>query len=235
MKRYVYISVIGALGGFSWLAPNAASQNQPHWQTTVRWRESLAKLVPGTLVIDDGGIEFQSTKFRQRWAFIEIHTFDLTAQEFTLWTYQRRHWSEPGERPFHFALTEAMPLEAVARLSERVQKPVRNGIPLPSAQVLSEIPAHHRTRWGGSNGTLRLRDAGIDYVTEGRDSRSWRWADIVTLANPNPYELRVAAYREIVEFDLKQPLPRSLFERIWDRFYAADLNLTPAAEGGERQ
>jgi hypothetical protein len=66
---------------------------------------------------------------------------------------------------------------------------------------------------------LRLRDDGIDYLTEGRDSRNWRWADIQTIANPNPYELRVTAYREIVEFDLKQPLSRSLFERIWDQLY----------------
>jgi hypothetical protein len=80
---------------------------------------------------------------------------------------------------------------------------------------------------GGSSGTLRFRDDGIDYVTEnGRDGRSWRWADIQTLGNPNPYEFRVTGYREIVEFDLKQPMPRDLFERVWDRFYGKGLNLS---------
>jgi hypothetical protein len=88
---------------------------------------------------------------------------------------------------------------------------------------------------GGSNGTLRLKDSGIDYVTEnGRDSRAWRWADIQTLANPNPYELRVTGFREIVEFDLKQPLSRELFERMWDYLYAAGLNLG-SATGGEHR
>jgi hypothetical protein len=225
MRRYVYISVISALGGASLLVPNAASQNPPRWQTIAQWHQPLVKPVPGTLVIDGDGIEFRSAKLNQRWAFVEIHTFDLASQELTLWTYQKRHWHEPGERPFHFTLKEAVPSEVVAQLSERVEKPVRNGIPLASAQVLSEIPAHHRTGWGGSNGMLRLRDDGIDYITEGRDSRNWRWADIQTIAHPNPYELRITAYREIVEFDLKQPLPRPLFERIFDQLYAADLNL----------
>lgn len=234
MRRYLYISVIGALGGLSLLGWNDGPASQPRWQTQARWRRSVAKALPGTLVIDEGGVEFQSANSRQRWTFIEIHTFDLSSRDLTLWTYQRRSWHEPGERPFHFTLSEPMPSEAVAQLSAHVEKPVRNGISLPGAQVLSEIPAHRRTWWGGSNGTLRLRDDGIDYLTEGRDSRSWRWADIQTIANPNPFELRVTAHREIVEFDLKQPLPRALFERLWDKLYATDLNLS-GADGGEHR
>jgi len=122
--------------------------------------------------------------------------------------------------------------EIAAKFTERVGKPVRNGIPLPNVAVLSEIPAHRRMWAGGSNGTLRLKDTGIDYVTEdGRGAGAWRWADIQTIANPNQYELRVTGYREIVEFDLKQPLARGVFEQMWDRLYAADLNLSTA--GGE--
>jgi hypothetical protein len=83
---------------------------------------------------------------------------------------------------------------------------------------------------GGSNGTLRLKEDGIDYVTESaRDSRSWRWVDIQTIATPDPYELRVTGYREIVDFDLKQPLSRAVFEQIWDLLYAAGLNLSTSA------
>jgi hypothetical protein len=104
---------------------------------------------------------------------------------------------------------------------------VRNGEPLATSAAIKEIPAHHRVWSGGSSGTLRFKDDGIDYVTEsGRDGRSWRWADIQTLANPNPYELRVTAFREIAEFELKQPLSRDLFERMWDRLYAIGLNLS---------
>ena len=233
MRRYVYLSIIGALGGLSLLVARAA--DQPHWQTAAKWHRSLNKALPGTLVIDNDGIEFQSSKLKQRWTFVDIHTFDADSHELTLWTYQRRPWHEPGERPFRFTLTEAIPLDVAALLSERVEKPVRDGVSVSKYQPVAEIPAHRRTWFGGSNGTLRLNDDGIDYVTEERrDSRSWRWSDIQTIANPNPYELRVTAYREIVEFDLKRALPRATFERMWDELYASGLNLSDS-ERGERR
>ncbi len=197
------------------------------WQAPAKWHRLLKKTVPGTLVLDDAGVEFRSPKFSQRWSYVDIHSFDLSARELTLDSYQNRPWHAPGEQRYQFTLSEPMPPEIAAQLAARVGKPVRNGVPLPSVAVLSEIPAHRRMWSGGSNGTLRLKDTGIDYVTEnGRDSRSWRWADIQTIANPNPYEFRVTAYRETVEFDLKQPLAPVVFEQMWDRLYAADLNLS---------
>jgi hypothetical protein len=202
------------------------------WQAPANWHRLLKKDVHGRLVLDDEGVEFRSPKFNQRWAYVDIHSLDLSARELTLDSYQNRPWHAPGELRFQFTLGEPMPPEIAAQLTERVGKPVRNGVPLPSVAVLSEIPAHRRIWSGGSNGTLRLKDTGIDYVTEnGLDSRSWRWADVQTIANPNPYELRVTGYRETVEFDLKEPLARVVFEQMWDRLYAADLNLSTA--GGE--
>lgn len=236
MRSTFNVFVSAVVGGVFVLAPNtplpASSSQSEGWQTPAQWHRLLKKAVPGTLLIDDDGVEFRSAKFNQRWPFVEIHSFDLSTRDLTLTSYQNRPRHEPGELSFHFTWSEPMRAEIAAQLTERVGKPVRNGIPLPSVAVLSEIPAHHRMWSGGSNGTLRLKDTGIDYVTEnGRHSRTWRWADIQTIANPNPYELRVTGYRETVEFDLKQPLARVVFEQMWDRLYAADLNLSAA--GGE--
>jgi len=217
--------IVAALSGL--LAIPGQAQ---HWQTPAKWHRTLKKAVPGTVSLDDDGVEFRSAKFNQRWPYVEVRSFDLSGHDFTLLSYERRPWREPGERPFHFTLSEAMPPEIAAQFTARVAKPVRNGNPLPSAASIAEVPAHRRTWSGGSNGMLRFKQDGIDYVTQnGRDSRSWRWADIETLANPNPYEFRISAFREIVEFDLKQPLSRALFERMWDRLYATDLNLTFAS------
>ena len=221
---------ISAMVIFGAVLANAAQSEL--WQAPASWHRILKKDVPGTLVLDDAGVEFRSPKFNQRWVYVDIHSFDLSTRELTLESYQNRPWHAPGERRYQFTLAEPMPPEIAAQLTEHVGKPVRNGIPLPSVAVLSEIPAHRRMWSGGSNGTLRLKDTGIDYVAEdGRDSRTWRWADIQTIANSNPYELRVTGYRETVEFDLKQPLARVVFEQVWDRLYAADLNLS--TDGGE--
>ena len=240
MRRYLNISVIVAISGLvlgmaSKTALASAAQAD-QWQTAAKWHRTLKKAEPGTLLFDGDGVEFRSAKFSHRWKHEDIHTFDLSRRELTLFTYQNRPWHEPGERPFRFTLSEPIPAALAAQFTERVGKPVRNGAPISETSALEEIPAHHRVWSGGTNGIVRMKDDGIDYITEGgRDSRSWRWADIQTLANPNPYELRITAFREIVEFDLKRPLSRDMFERMWDRLYASGLNLSAGHEGVHRE
>jgi hypothetical protein len=203
------------------------------WQSQARFHQLLKKEILGALLVDNDGIAFQSPKFSKRWAYGEIETFDLSgARELVITGYENRHWHEPGERRFWFTLNRPLPPDLAASVAAWVGRPVINGDPRPDTAAIAEIPAHHRERFGGSNGTLRFREDGIDYVAaDGRDGRSWRWSDIQTLANPNPWEFRVMAYREIVEFDLKRPLSRDLFDRLWDILYAADLNLAPEKDG----
>ena len=232
MRSNLKLAISGFVLALSAGAASASPADAIPWQTAGKWHRSLKKAVPGTLLLDQDGIEFRSAKLNRRWAYVDIHSFKVSLHELTLLTYENRRWHEPGERPFRLTLTDNMPPEIAAQFTERVAKPVLNGAPIPSTAAIAEIPAHHRLWTGGSNGTLRLKDDGIDYVTEsGRDSRSWRWADIQTLANPNPSEFRVTAFREIVEFDLKRPLSRDIFERMWDRLYATGLNLSSGHEG----
>jgi len=217
--------VFALLAGFTFAQTPPASQ----WRSPALFHQLLRKEIRGTFTIDNDGVSFQSAKFSKRWAYGEIETFDLSgARELTITGYENRHWHEPGERRFWFTLTLPLPSDIAAAFTARVGRPVINGDPRVGAAVIAEIPAHHRERVGGSNGTLRFREDGIDYVAaDGRDGRSWRWSDIQTLANPDPWDFRVTGYREIVEFDLKRPLARDLFDKLWDRLYAADLNVEP--------
>jgi len=184
-------------------------------------------------VIGDTSVEFRPAKFSQRfshrWPDLEIKTFNLNGgTQLTITDYENRDHRLPGERRFEFTLKRAIPADLAAALTARVGRPSINGVPVKSASAIAEIPAHRREFVGASNGTLRFRDDGIDYVaTDGRTSRSWRWSDIQTLGNPNPWEFRVAGYREVAEFDLKRPMARALFDRLWDLLYAKDLNLAP--------
>jgi hypothetical protein len=115
---------------------------------------------------------------------------------------------------FRFDLDQAVPPEIAAELSLKIQRPSQNAVPDPALQGVV-IPAHHRTLTGGTNGALRLSDGGIDYVTGVRgDSRSWRWDDLQTLSDPDPFHLLVFGYRDTYTFDLKEPLSRSLFYRM---------------------
>ena len=229
MRRDFRISAVVIMYGSIAAMQGLSSAQSQEWEMAAKWHRTLQKAEPGTLLLKADGVEFRSAKLSRHWNYVDVHTFDLSQRELTLLTYENRRWHEPGERPFRFTLSEPMPPEVAAQFTALVGKPVRNGAPTKTAGTSWEIPAHHRMWSGGTNGVLRLRDTGVDYVTgDGRDSRTWRWIDIQTIANPNPYELRITGYREIAEFDLKQPISRELFETMWDHLYATNLNLSPA-------
>jgi hypothetical protein len=205
------------------------------WQSRAKLHRGL-KAATGTLILNDRGIEFRSVDMRAShvWPYIEVKTFTITSNRLLIIDYEDNGHHLPGGRRFRFEINTLVPASIAAELAQRVVKPAENGNPDPRSPADLTIPARHGTRFGSTNGTLRFLDEGIDYLTSGgRDSRSWRWADIQTLANPTPYQLRVGGYLETYEFDLKQPMSRELFERLWDHVYAQDLNVGHKS-GGER-
>ena len=100
MRSSVNVSVAALVGGILFVASNSAAAQSAHWQTPAQWHRLAKKAVPGTLLLDDDGVEFRSAKFNQRWAYVEIHSFDLSTRELTITGYQNRHWHEPGEQRF---------------------------------------------------------------------------------------------------------------------------------------
>ena len=121
MRSTINIFVSVVVGGIFVLASNATRsplQSQP-WQTPAQWHRLLKKPVPGILLLDDGGVEFRSAKFNQRWPYMEIHSFDLLTQELTLTSYQNA-----GEILKYFDSMLITVLENLMRvyLNARIQK-----------------------------------------------------------------------------------------------------------------
>ena len=206
----------------------AASESKSvfNWQSPARLHHGFGT-VRGTLILDAQGIEFRGDqRFSHRWPFVEIQSFELTPHRFILTGYENRSRHLPGDRQFRFDVSQVTPSSVAAELARRVAKPVRNGEPDPGEPAWATIPARHTTRTGGSNGTLRFRDNGIDYLTTStQDGRRWRWSDIQTIANPDAYHFRLAAYRETFAFELKEPMSGDLFDKLWDYVYSRDLNV----------
>src|SRR5690349_13414608 len=95
MRRGLNAFLILVLCGFT-----AASRGQfSGWQSAAKWHQSLKRAVPGTLLLDENGVEFQSAKLNRRWAYVDIHSFDVSLHDLTLFTYESRPWDEPGGRP----------------------------------------------------------------------------------------------------------------------------------------
>ena len=199
------------------------------WQSPARLHH-IAGREKGDLSIGADGIEFRSGKGNTMILhYLEVQSFLLTPRSLTIETYQNRKGHLPGVERYRFDLTEAVPPKVAAELAKGVKRPSQNAVPDPTAQGI-EIPAHHRTLRGGTNGTLRLRNGGIDYVTGASgDSRSWRWADLQTLSAPDPYHLLVFGYRDTYTFDLKVILPQPLYYRLVDA-----LDRHQAAESAQK-
>jgi hypothetical protein len=218
-----------------WASPAVSEAGATlNWQSPARLHHGLRK-VRGTLIINDHGVEFKSEKDNsQRWPFLEIQTFDLSRHRLVLTGYENRGKRLPGDRRFRFNFSQDVSPVLAAELARRVAKPVKNREPDPDLRGYASIPARHTARTGGSNGVLHFRDEGIDFVTPAnQDSRSWRWSDIQTLASPDAYHFRVGAYREIFDFELKEPMSRELFDKLWDYVYGRDLGIKSLNGGGQ--
>jgi hypothetical protein len=181
------------------------------------------------------GIEFRSSsQFSRRWVFTEIKSLELNPQRLVVTDYENGAHHLPGLRHFRFRLEKSIPPTVAAMLAHCADKPVINTIPDELGDSYFTIPVRHGTRFGGTTGILRFRQGGIDYVTRtAGGARSWRWADIQTLANPDRYHLRVGGYLETFDFELEQPLPVDVFDRLWDKVYARNLNISAGRKGGE--
>ncbi|MGH9446312.1 MAG: hypothetical protein ACRD3O_11385 [Terriglobia bacterium] len=205
------------------------------WQSPARISRFF-KRQTGTLILSVDGVEFCARRGQsRRWSFTGIKTFDVTPRRFALTTYQNKGWHRPGDRQYRFHLSRPMPPDVAARLAELVGKPIINGDPSSQQKSFASIPARHRTLTGGTNGVLHFTQTGISYITaHSQGARSWRWADIQTLANPDPYHFRVGGYRETFDFELKEPMSQTLFDRLWSYVYARRFQVSPNHTGVDR-
>ena len=207
----------------------ASERRSPSWQSPAKLRRAVGS-EKGDLLVGANGIEFRSGKGQTlKLSYLEMQTFHLSPHSLVIETYQNRKKHMPGVERLRFEMTESVSPRVAADLAREVQRPSQNAVPDPAAQGIV-IPAHHRSLAGGTNGILRFRDGGIDYVTGAPDdSRSWRWADLQTLSSPDPYHLLAFGYRDTYSFDLKELLPQSLYYRLVD-----EIDAQSAAESQQR-
>ena len=199
----------------------ATSPQSFAWESPARLRENVIRGTTGTLRINPQGVEFVSTSGTgTHWVFVEIRDLDINRHRLALVGYVNRKWDFPGTRRFDFEFKNEMSPTAAAWLTEKISRPVRNRVPDPDSSAITTIAVRRNEHFGGNNGLLRIRAEGIDYITaQPGQSRSWRWIDLQTLSNPDPYHLFVFGYRDNYAFDLKETLSREVFNHISDEIW----------------
>jgi hypothetical protein len=223
--------ILAAVGGAQTKPSGPATQNanarpepspkSPAWESPARLGHGIGGGKAGTLRIDSQGIEFvPSTGATRRWTLIQIKDLDLQSHRVVLVGYDNRGWGRPGTQRFDWELQNEITPAIASSLTEEMRRPVRNRLPDPDGPAIVVIAVRRSELFDGSNGSLRIRQQGIDYVTAQADqNRSWRWVDLKTLSNPDPYHLLVFGYRDSYSFELKETLPRELFNHLSDEIW----------------
>lgn len=243
-ERVMLLPVIAAtligVSANAQVAPQPATQQDHpsiaslHWESPARIRRAdFISSEHGTLLIDKNGVGFRAgNDHNWHWAFGEIHTVFLAPHRLILKTYIDRSLHRPGQREYKFDLTQALPPSVATAVAGAIARPLQNADPDPSANAIAEVPVRHRAFSSGTNGVLRFRQDGIDYITTAReDSRSWRWADLQTLSDPDPYHLFLFGYRDTYTFDLKAPISRKLLGWATDEMFKHNESLNEPEVG----
>jgi hypothetical protein len=171
----------------------------------------------GELVIDGGGVTYRSEDGKRtiQIAPLDVHEADVSdPHEVRIETYQNVKRKLLGRQSYTFRLRGAEHGPELARfLSALLRRPVVGFRNKSTEGDVYEIPAYHRHRLGGCDGTLRIGSSGIQFVSDKpADSRTWPYAEIETVGTMNAFHFRVSTLSENYNFDLKDRLPENAYD-----------------------
>jgi len=183
----------------------------------------LARDRPGRLVFGPEALEFQPQKGEvRRWPYLEMQRLELTTEgEVRLKLYKDARWKADRDERFRFqakGLTDAAGLARTLR--ERMGERFVARIPLEEGTALWRGGAKLLRGWGGPEGEFVLETAGWRFESPER-GQSISFEDRLTanVSSMGDLQLSVAARDGLgnYEFQLKTPLPRTLYEAWWHR------------------
>lgn len=180
--------------------------------------EKLPRSEKGHLIIDSTGVAYNSENGKRsiQIALLDIHEADVSdPREIRIETYDMLKRKLMGRRRYEFRLREVEHGPELARfLSAHLKRPIVGYQDLAAqGEAAQEIPAYHRHRFGGCNGTLRIDSRGIQFVSDKvADSRSWLHTQIETIGAMNGFHFRVSTVNETYNFDLKETLPDAAYD-----------------------
>ena len=213
--RWILLALVGVCSAAPGLAQPFTFQVEHE-----HWRGSCA----GTLTIGDGGIEYASDEpeHSRKWSYHDLKRIDIqTTRKLELQTYEDRKYLRWQEREFELELLEGEITEPVYRLLlTKSTRPLVSRLPFGTATAIFTIPAKHRHRLGGCQGTLRFENEQIVYDTKHEgDARVWLFRDIESIARMDPYRLRITTRLETYTFDLKEELTEKQYDALWSKIH----------------
>jgi len=179
----------------------------------------LRKGEPGTITVDEGGIEFAEARKHEghsrAWKFEDIKRLTLGKRVLRILTYESVHFR--GDREFVFdELPERMAAQLYPAFSRRLDSRFVAALADPPASPWLEIPARLVQRGGNAQGEVL---AGADRVVFRTDapeqSRTWRIGDIESVSSAGPFDLTIVTGERDFRLQLKREMTEAQYNRLW--------------------
>lgn len=196
-------------------------------------RTPLARDHPGTLVIGADNIQYQQEGEKEplRWDFGEIQQLKLEPAQVEILTYKEQKWKFGKDALFRFQLLDG---SVDAELSRFLRRKITGVfvtaiVPESYQNPAYTAPVRHRLIGRDSEGVLEVYADRIVYRAESKQkSRSWTYEQIESFAFPSRREFELVTDEKKLggptrtfRFQLKQPLPESIYDYLWVRVHGS--------------
>lgn len=182
----------------------------------------------GRLVVGESDVRYESDDraHSRIWTYSQIKKVERhEGRKLTIYTYEEQTLQLGRDRPFDFEFLDGNVTDdlfnfIVSRLG-RGPEPEPPGTP-PGGRY--ELAAKHTHMFGGCEGTLKITETHIEYVTPfTKDARVWKYLDIKRIDRRSAYSLDIYTYEDqtlqlgrdkVFHFELKEPLEPAVYEFI---------------------
>ncbi|MFQ5927763.1 MAG: hypothetical protein ACE5MH_10065 [Terriglobia bacterium] len=185
----------------------------------------------GTLVIGDDDIRYDTDQraHARIWRYPQVKKVRRKElRKLIIHTHEDQALQLGRDKKFEFQLLDGVVSNEVFQfLLARVGQPTNRPPPAPPPGGRYEIAAKHLHVFGGCEGTLKITDTHIEYVSERKkDSRLWKYLDIKRLRHSSTYRLSISTYEDeasrlgrdrTFNFQLKERLEPNVLEFIRSR------------------
>lgn len=144
-------------------------------------------------------------------------------------TYQDSARRLGADRAFSFQVDGDLK-SASEFLAGKLDRRLVSSFARPTGNVLAQLAVKHLRPISGDEGTLTFGEDAVTYQSnDKRESRSWSYRDIESIATSDVFHLTLTTYegqrlhyatRRVFNFQLKQPLPEDTYDKLWRRVNA---------------
>ena len=191
----------------------------------------------GNLVFTAEDVAFDAAdpKKSRRWLYRDLKQIRVTSpHEIAFDTFEDgSRWRFGADRTLEFDVVEGtIDGGLIGFLLQNVRRPISSAVlPAGLGEATVRVAAKHLRGRKGTHGAIAVYASGLAYESaDAKGSRYWRFSDMQSIQRSSGYRLLIDVYEHgsirAFAFELKEPLPESAFDDVWQR-----VN-TPAERSG---